>query len=46
MGMVFQFMRPGNLLYLKNEFTNGADFMNADGDAIIFGQTDVLLFNY
>ena len=35
MAMAFQFTRPWYLLYLKNEFLNWADFLNAD--AIIFG---------
>ena len=31
-------------MYLKNEFMNQGNFLNADSDAIIFGQTDTLLF--
>ena len=29
-----------------NEFLNLADFLNADSDAIIFGQTDIPLFDF
>ena len=39
-------MRPLNLLYLKNEFMNWADFLNADSIPIIFGETDMLLFDF
>ena len=37
-------MRPQNLLYLKNEYMNCADYLNADSDAIVPGLTDILLF--
>ena len=46
MAMVFEFMRPQNLLYLKNEFLSWADFMNVGNDAIIFGWIDILLFDF
>ena len=47
MTMTFQFMKPWNLLYLKNEFINWAHFLNADGDAIIFYYfTLTLLFDF
>ena len=37
-------MRPQNLLYLKNEYMNCADYLNADSDAIVPGLTDILHF--
>ena len=30
----------------EDEFINGVDFLNADSDAIIFGQTDIVLFDF
>ena len=39
-------MRPQNLLYLKNEYMNWADYFNADSDAVVFGKTDILLFDF
>ena len=45
MAVAFQFMRPENL-YLKNECMNRADFFNVDSDAVVFGQTDILLFDF
>ena len=45
MAMAFWFKRPQNL-YLKNEFINWADFLNADSDALIFGKIDILPFNF
>ena len=32
--------------YGKSEFMNSADFLNADSDTIIFGYTDILLFDF
>ena len=32
--------------YLKNEFMGWAGFLNGDSDVIIFGQTDILLFEF
>ena len=37
MDLTIWFMRRNNLLYLKNEFMNGAEFLHADCDTIIFG---------
>ena len=31
------------MLCRKGEFMNSADFLHANSDAIIFGQTDILL---
>ena len=28
------------MLYLKNEFLNGDDFLHADGGVIVFGASD------
>ena len=36
-GDAFLFNRSSNLLYLRNEFMNGAGFLHADSDAIISG---------
>ena len=44
--MAFQLMRPQNVLYLKNEVMHLNDLLNADSDTIIFGQVDILLFDF
>ena len=33
-------MGPYNMLYLKTEFRNRADFLDADSGVVIFGLTD------
>ena len=40
------FTRLENLLYLKNECMIWADYLNAKNDAIVSGETDMLLFNF
>ena len=40
----FTLSRIGTLR-VKNEFLNWADFLNADSEAMIFGETDGLLFD-
>ena len=39
-------MRLWNLFYFKNKFMNWADFLDADSNAIIFDETDILLFDF
>ena len=45
MAVTFQFMRRENL-YLKNEYMNRADYFDVDSDAIVFGQINILLFDF
>ena len=40
--VVFQLIRPWNMLYLKIEYTNWAAFLHADSDAITFDYTGIL----
>ena len=39
-------MRPLNLLYIKNGFMNWTNPFNADSDVVVFGWTDILLFDF
>ena len=45
-GVAIDFMKPKNLVFCKNKFMNWADFLNADNDTILFGKTDILLFDF
>ena len=45
LAVAFQFMKPQNL-YFKNEYKNRADYFNVDSDVVVFGQTDILLFDF
>ena len=38
-------MRPQNL-YLKNEYLTRADYFDVDSDTVVFGWTDILLFDF
>ena len=40
------FTRLENLLYLTNECMNWADYLNDKNDAIVSGETDMLLFKF
>ena len=42
----FLVLRLENPLYLKNEYMNWAGDFNADSDAVVFGWTDILLFDF
>ena len=33
-------------MYLKNDYMDWDDYLNADSDAIFSGQTDILLFGF
>ena len=33
-------------MFLKNKYINWADVFNADSDAVVFGYTGVLLFDF
>ena len=41
--LVHKTLKPA---YLKNKFVNLADFLNVNNDVIIFGQTDIQLFDF
>ena len=42
MGVAFQVMGLQNQVYFKTEWMNLGDFLHADSDAIVFGQTTYL----
>ena len=41
--LVHKTLKPA---YLKNKFVNLADFLNVNNYVIIFGQTDIQLFDF